>query len=232
MSLDDSELSARIRRHATRHAAPDGLRANILAQVALDQAGRATRRAPRKEGARRVWWPFSRDGLALNWRPTAMGFALGLACAVIVLPVAQRLNLNGGMDAELVTDHVRALRTGPLTQVVSTDRHTVKPWFQGRIDYAPPVFDFVAEGFPLRGGRIEHVRGNVVATLAYSRDLHQIDLFVWPSDARTSPVRSVNRGFNVLHWADGSMQYWAVSDVEAAELERLAQLWQARAAAQ
>jgi anti-sigma factor RsiW len=231
MSFDDPELSAHIRRYATRHAAPGHLRAKVLAQVALDEAGR-TAQPPRTAQKPRRWSLFGADGLALSWRPTAIGFAFGLACAVAVVPLVQRLNLNGPLDTELVADHVHALRTGPLTQVVSTDRHTVKPWFQGRIDYAPPVFDFAADGFPLRGGRIEQVRGNAVATLAYSRDLHQIDLFVWPSDAKIPPTRLVNRGFNVMHWADGSMQYWAVSDVEAAELERLAQLWQARAAGQ
>jgi anti-sigma factor RsiW len=231
MSLDDSELSARIRRHAMRHAAPDRLRASVLAQVAVDEAGRTSQpqRTPR---ARRSWWPFGSGSVAVNWRQTAAGFALGLACAVVVLPLAQRLNVNESMDSELVADHVRALRSGPLTEVVSTDRHTVKPWFQGRIDYAPPVFDFASDGFPLRGGRLEHVRGNAVATLAYSRDLHNIDLFVWPSDTKSAPVRSVSRGFNVVHWADGSMQYWAVSDVEGAELLRFAEMWQVRAAAQ
>jgi anti-sigma factor RsiW len=231
MSLDDSELSAHIRRHATRHAAPDRLRANLLAQVALDDVDRATQ-PTRAVRPRKRWSLFGDGGLALNWRPTAVGFAFGLACAVLAVPVIQRLNVNGTLETELVAGHVRALRTGPLMQVVSTDRHTVKPWFQGRIDYAPPVFDLVAEGFPLRGGRIEHVRGNAVATLAYSRDLHQIDLFVWPSETKTPPTRLVQRGFNVVHWADGSMQYWAVSDVEAAELERMAQIWQGRMTAQ
>lgn len=228
MSLDDSELSARIRRDATRHAAPDRLRANLLAQAALDDADRATQppRTVRPRG-----WLFGDGGLLLNWRPTAVGFALGLACAVLAVPVIQRLNVNGTLETELVSDHVRALRSGPLMQVVSTDRHTVKPWFQGRIDYAPPVFDLAAEGFPLRGGRIEQVRGNAVATLLYARDLHQIDLFVWPSDAKTPTTHLVQRGFNVVHWADGSMQYWAVSDLEAAELGRMAQIWQARTAA-
>jgi anti-sigma factor RsiW len=132
----------------------------------------------------------------------------------------------------VVADHVRALQIGPLAEVVSTDRHTVKPWVQGRLDYAPPVFDLAAEGFPLMGGRIEHVRGNVVATLAYARERHVIDVFVWPSTAQQAPTRSLRKGFNVLHWADGSMQYWAVSDLERGEMERFARLWRERVAAQ
>ena len=224
MSLDDEELSSQIRQHATRYTAPDGLRAGIRAQIALADAGRAAR-------PRHRWFDFGSLSFAhFGWRTASVSFALGLACAVIVLPAVQRLDLNPPMDAELVTDHVRALKVGRLTDVVSTDRHTVKPWFQGRLDYAPPVFDLAADGFPLLGGRVEHVRGNVVATLAYARDRHMIDVFVWPSETKTMPVRSVNKGFNVLHWADGSMQYWAVSDVEGGELERFAQLWQAQAA--
>jgi len=223
MSLDDDNLSALIRRHATRHAAPDSLRAGLRTQIALAEASRGEPPAPRVQ--RRRW-------LALGWRTASLSFAFGVACTLLVVPLAQRLDLNEPMDADLVADHVRALQVGPLTEVVSTDRHTVKPWFQGRLDYAPPVFDLAADGFPLMGGRIEHVRGNVVATLAYARERHVIDVFVWPSTAQQAPARSMRKGFNVLHWSDGSMQYWAVSDLERAEMERFARLWRERVAAQ
>lgn len=228
MSLDDEELSALIRGHATRHAAPDTLRAGVRTQIAVAEAGRATTAPARPEAARlarRAW-------IALRWRTAAVSFALGLACALLVIPFVARLDLHEPLDADLVAIHVRALQTGRLTEVVSTDRHTVKPWFQGRLDYAPPVPDLGADGFALVGGRIEHVRGNVTATLAYRSNRHPIDVFVWPSDAQTAPLRTVRRGFNVLHWADGSMQYWAVSDVERARIERFAQLWRERVAAQ
>jgi len=226
MNLDDEELSSQIRQHASRYKAPDGLRAGIRAQIALAEAGRASR-------PRRRWFDFGSLSFAgFGWRTASVSFVFGLACAMLVVPVVQRWNFNESLDTELVGDHVRAMGAGPLVEVVSTDRHTVKPWFQGRIDYAPPVFDFATDGFPLKGGRLEHVRGNVVATLAYKRDLHNIDVFVWPSEAKTLPVHTIYRGFNVLHWADGSMQYWAVSDVEIAELERFAQLWRAQTAKQ
>ena len=223
MSLDDEKLSSQIREHATRHAAPDALRAGIRTQIALAEAGRAAPPAP-AEPARRRWRGFS-------WPTACVSFALGLACALFVPPLAQRLDLSEPLDAELVADHVRALQIGPLTEVASSDRHTVKPWFQGRLDYAPPVFDLAADGFPLAGGRTERVRGSTVAALAYARNRHVIDVFVWPSGAKTAPLRSVHRGFNVLHWADGAMQYWAVSDLEPTELARFAQLWVDRAAA-
>jgi anti-sigma factor RsiW len=157
---------------------------------------------------------------------------MGMLCMALVLPMLQRLSLNEPIDEELVATHVRALKVGPLAEVVSTDRHTVKPWFQGRLDYAPPVFDFAADGFPLRGERIEHVRGNVVATLVYARNRHVVDVFIQPGTAPSAPARTVHNGFNVMHWSDGSMQYWIVSDFDRSELEAFTKLWRERAAAQ
>ncbi|HEY9064246.1 MAG TPA: anti-sigma factor [Burkholderiaceae bacterium] len=227
--MDEQELSEQIRRHATRHAAPDGLRAGIRAQIALADAGRADAPAPtsaRAPGPRARWFA---------WRTAAASFALGVACALVVPPVLQRVAPGGlaePLEAELVADHVRALQVGPLAEVASSDRHTVKPWFQGRLDYAPPVFDLAADGFPLQGGRVEHVGGGAVAALAYVRNRHVIEVFVWPSEAPAAATHRVRRGFNVLHWADGAMQYWVVSDMERAELERFGEIWRARVAAQ
>jgi anti-sigma factor RsiW len=222
MSLDDQELSALIRKHATRHAAPDGLRAGIRTQTALAEAGRKSAPAP----AKAPLWHWFR----FNWGTASASFALGMLCMVLVLPLAQRFNAGEPIDADLVADHVRALQVGPIVEVVSTDRHTVKPWFQGRLDFAPPVLDLAGEGFPLMGGRIEHVRGNVAATLAYTHNRHVIDLFIWPSAEQQAPARSLRRGFNVVRWADGSMQYWAVSDMDRDEIETFTRLWQERAA--
>lgn len=221
MSLDDKDLSALIHQHATRHTAPDGLRAAIRTQVALDEARRAPAPAADKPVPGR-WFSF-------GWGTASASFALGMLCMALLLPLAQRVNLGEPVDADLVTRHVRALQVGPIVEVVSTDRHTVKPWFQGRLDYAPPVFDLAADGFPLMGGRIEHVRGNVVATLAYMRNRHVVDVFILPSDEQKAPVRSLSRGFNVVNWADGSMQYWAVSDMDRAEIEVFTKLCRERA---
>lgn len=228
MTIEDDELRALIRQHATRHAAPDNLRASIRTQMALEDARRTPPTAPPRdahERPRRGWFAF-------GWGTASASFALGILCTVLLLPLAQRIDLGESVDADLVTDHVRALRSGPIADVLSSDRHTVKPWFQGRLDYAPPVFDLAGDGFPLIGGRIEHVRGQAVATLAYSHNRHVLDLFVWPSGAQQQPVRQVRRGFNVVHWADGSMQYWAVSDMDRAEIEAFARAWRQRAAAQ
>ena len=227
MSAEDDDLSALIRRHATRHAAPDALRASIRTQVALEDARRTPLPAPPRtdERPRRAW-------LTFGWGTASASFVLGMLCMALLIPLAQRVNLREPVDADLVADHVRALQSGSVAEVLSSDRHTVKPWFQGRLDYAPPVYDLASDGFPLVGGRIEHVRGNVVATLAYSHNRHVVDLFVWPSSEHAAPARQVRRGFNVVHWADGPMQYWAVSDMDRAEIESFTRLWQQRAAAQ
>lgn len=219
---DDPELSNRIRQHATRHTAPDALRAAIRAQVALAEAGRpaAAGAGPR---VRRAWW-------ASRWLVGAGGFAFGLLFALLVVPAL--LKPEQPIDATLVAAHVRALRDGP-TEVASSDRHTVKPWFQGRIDYAPPVFDLADAGFPLVGGRTEKLQGPAVAALTYTSRRHVIALFVWPDTAPRGapavPEHLTRRGFNLLHWSDKSMSFWAVSDVERAELERFMQALQARA---
>jgi anti-sigma factor RsiW len=220
MNPDDKQLSELIKRHATRHAAPDSLRAGLRTHLALAEASKppVVRRVP-------LWSRFWDNGVL---RGGSMGFATGLLVMALALPVAQNLMQTESLDADLVSSHVRAMKMGPLTEVVSTDRHTVKPWFQGRLDYAPPVIDLGADGFPLKGGRIEHVRGNVVAALVYASNLHVIDMYVWPTNAKTDQVDLTRRGFNVLNWSDGSMQYWAVSDVERSELERFAQLWRRR----
>ena len=222
MSLDDQDLSALIQRHATRHAAGDALRASIGTQLALADAGRTAVAQP------------ARKATGFGWRSAVIGFAFGIATALVVVPLVQRAEFGATLENELVADHVRALKIGPLIDVASSDRHTVKPWFQGRLDYAPPVLDLAGDGFMLSGGRVEHVRGQAVATLAYLYNRHVIDVFVWPvasGEASESLRVSVQRGFSVARWNVGAMQLWAVSDVEQSEIERFARLWQQRAAA-
>lgn len=216
---DDPDLSALIRRHATRHAASDELRAAVRTQVALAEAGRA--RVPRA-GWRERWQRWA-------WRGPAAGFAAGVLAALLVGTAWLHLDLGRPLPEQVVAQHVQALGVGPLVEVLSTDRHTVKPWFQGRIDYAPPVRDLGAAGFPLTGGRISPLGGRPVAALAYQRQRHVIDLYIWPSEAQAVPQLGSHRGFNLVHWADGTMQFWAVSDVEPAELQRFVQAWQAAA---
>jgi anti-sigma factor RsiW len=115
---------------------------------------------------------------------------------------------------------VRALRDARLFDVRSSDQHTVKPWFLGKLDFSPPVEDLASIGFPLVGGRLDRVRGQPVATLVYQRRLHPISLSIWPAtdDAASDDARTV-RGFQVRHWTRNGMAFWAVSDVNDAELD-------------
>ena len=163
------------------------------------QAGRA---APdNAPAARRRSWRY------VGWRTASLSFVFSLAFALLVVLAVQRPDADDPMHAEVVAEHVRAVRSGLLAQVVSTDHHTVKPWLQGRLDDAPPVFDLAAEGFPLMDDRTLGRRGHVVATLAKLRDRHVGDVFVWPRTVPQTPLRSVHMGVNVLRWADGSMEH-------------------------
>ena len=169
--------------------------------------------------------PAARRRSFVPWREVA-GFAVGAALAatimLAVLPAGQE-----GIVAALVDDHVRALQPGHLMDVVSTDQHTVKPWFDGRLDFAPPVKDLVAEGFPLVGGRLDYLGGHAVAALAYSHGKHMINLFIWPQSGElVQPASDQRDGYNVVHWTAGGMTLWAVSDLEPGLLEAFARNWQ------
>ncbi len=133
----------------------------------------------------------------------------------------------GHAGEQIVAGHIRALQPGHLEDVPSSDQHTVKPWFDGRIDFAPPVKDLAAQRFPLRGGRLDYAAGRPVAALVYQRDKHVIDLFVWPAaESAARPAESTERqGYNVVHWAQDGMVLWAVSDLEASQLREFAEDW-------
>lgn len=199
-------LSQRLGQEAAYHRMPSALRARLVAEV-----------SPAPQVIRRSFAP-----RLPSFGYGAIGFAMAACLALVLLP-------RGGPDMtdEVIASHIRALQPGHLEDVISTDRHTVKPWFDGRLDFAPPVQDFVAQGFPLVGGRLDYLDGRPVAALVYRRDKHIINLFVWPAPgaADTAPEGGVRAGYDVLSWRQGGMQFWAASDVEAAALRQFAGLW-------
>lgn len=131
------------------------------------------------------------------------------------------------LSAELVDGHIRSLQPGHLNDVVSTDQHTVKPWFDGKLDFAPEVRDFAAQGFPLQGGRLEVAEGRSVAALVYARRKHIINVFLWPSSEGVKNMQSGSRqGYNWIRWNTGSFEMWAISDANNGDLRELHDLWQ------
>src|SRR5262249_16784914 len=126
------------------------------------------------------------------------------------------------LSAQIVDAHLRALQPGHLVDVISTDQHTVKPWFDGKLDFAPPVADLSAEGFPLQGGRLDAVHGGKAAALAYGRRKHLISVFIWPASKQDLSVHSGNeQGYNWLCWQKNGMEFSAVSDASPTDLTEL-----------
>jgi anti-sigma factor RsiW len=156
-----------------------------------------------------------------DWR-----IAAGLLVAAFVGWSAASLRPIGSLEPttattnQLVDAHVRSLLPNHLMDVVSTDRHTVKPWFAGKTDIAPPVVDLTDKGFPLLGGRLDYVDGHSAAVLVYGRRLHTINVFVWRTGAGEPRDGAFEvRGHSLLHWTNGGLSYWAVSDAAEPELE-------------
>jgi anti-sigma factor RsiW len=139
--------------------------------------------------------------------------------------------LNQGQEARLAAEvqsaHVRSLMANHLTDITSTDQHTVKPWFNGKLDFSPPVEDLSPQGFPLIGGRLDYLDGHPVAALVYQRNKHDINLFIWPSTTGDEGLGfSTYNGYNVYHWTQSGMAYWAVSDLNPDELKGFVELVQ------
>ncbi len=162
-----------------------------------------------------------------RFRATVVWRSLALAASVAVVAFGGwQLGLQRGrgesLAAEVLTSHIRSLMPGHLTDVQSSDQHTVKPWFNGKLDYSPPVYDFAGQGFPLLGGRLDYVGGRPVAALVYGRRQHVINVVLWPRDRdprASAPAAHTRQGYHVLRWVTPDYVYWAASDLGLAELQ-------------
>jgi anti-sigma factor RsiW len=166
-----------------------------------------------------------------NWRWIPSLAVAGLLVAVVATALVffwQRGSRTDLLATEVVSSHVRSLMVSHLTDVPSSDQHTVKPWYEGKLDFSPPVVDLGPQGFTLVGGRLDYLAGRPVAALVYQRRQHVINLFIFPDqgDAVSGGGTLVRQGYNLIHWNRSGMIFWAVSDLNMSELQEFSQLLQ------
>ncbi len=231
---DCASCAARVRAHHELRAALGSESFYFRAPASLEQRVRsALGGAAGRRRSRFAAWP-ALAARAAAWPSLAAAAAIVLAAVFgwRLLGPASRPAPNDLLTAELVASHVRSLMPGHLTDVPSSDQHTVKPWFAGRLDFSPPVADLRDAGFPLAGGRLDYVGNRPVAALVYGRRLHTINLFVWPagSGSEAGEWAEARRGYNLVGWTRAGMRFCAVSDLNATELREFARLVQERLA--
>jgi anti-sigma factor RsiW len=191
---------------------PESLRARIRAELPVGKA------QPKLISMRRR--------TVLEWLAVAAAIVIAFVLGAKVIP-----NIGGQRQAnllaeEIVASHIRSLQPGHLFDVQSTDQHTVKPWFDGKLDFAPPVTDLANQGFPLVGGRLDYLDSRDVAALVYQRQKHLINVFIWPVELRPTTLPGIQtiQGYNLVFWWRDGMYFCVASDLNVAELRGFAQL--------
>ena len=213
-------LRTALQGNSLAYAAPVALRERIQSSL------RASSGTEVRES--KIKWP------SLNMWQLAGAFALLALISISGWQWTARLRVPSSdqrITAEVFSSHVRSLEGNHLMDVVSTDQHTVKPWFDGKLDFSPPVEDLASDGFPLVGGRLDYVENREVASLIYQRRKHFINVFVWPNPRGSDSNQAIEsrQGYNIMRWSRGGFQFWAVSDVAAPDLAEFVWLLEFRA---
>lgn len=211
---ESGALAEAITLRARRFEAPAALHQQVMANLRAEA------------GERRVL-PFPQKQKWVVWAIAALVLA-GVFLTGVLIP-RRDADQQDLLTKAIVASHVRSLMADHLADVASTDRHTVKPWFNGKLAFSPPVFDLAKEGFPLVGGRIDYFDQHPVAALVFGRDKHIINLFIWPTNATRHEKLTTGKtisasGYHLVHWIDEEMNFCAVSDLNAPELRQFAKL--------
>jgi anti-sigma factor RsiW len=206
------EQQASIRAIAPYYTAPAQLQQSVRAALQRAAANEAAVKA------RNTPW---------RWLAIAASILLAISVAWNVRRPQPRTVENDLVAQNILSDHIRSLIGTHLLDVPSSDQHTVKPWFNGKLDFSPEVKDFASQGFPLIGGRLDYLTDRTVAALIYRRRQHVINLFTWPADSSAVTDSHFSRnGYNAVHWTHGAMTCWAVSDIAITELEQFRSLYE------
>lgn len=203
--------SRRIKESFMRHSTPDVLKARIRNALAQDDA--FTLPAPPVRVRPR--WP----ALA------AAGLILAIASSALTATLMRQSAARNTLADAVADSHIRSLMPGHLTDVVSTNQHQVKPWFNGRVDLSPAVPNLDSAGFPLAGGRVDYINGRAVPVVTYTRRQHVINVYARPADGRSSSAHESRNGFHMIEWQSAGLDYWVVSDLNSAELEQFIALF-------
>jgi mycothiol system anti-sigma-R factor len=203
---EQTALQTIMKTNARYYQAPEHLRERVRASLGEPGSGRR---------ARFPW----------RWVAVAACLVMVLGLGLIVERLAFATSRQDRLAQEVASAHIRSLQVEHKVDVLSSDQHVVKPWFNGKLDFSPPVRELKAQDFFLVGGRLDYLDDRPVAALVYRRRDHVINLFVWPdlSNADTAPQQTARQGYHLIHWSRGGMHHWVVSDLDPRELHELVQ---------
>jgi anti-sigma factor RsiW len=210
------------RSYQERRALRDGVRSSAVYFNAPEELRQRIQRSLRQAAGT----PSTSRRMSWQWIRVAAPLAAAALVALMLIPVFRGPSPESIVTQEVVSSHIRSLMANHLADVPSSDQHTVKPWFDGKLDFSPPVSDLAKEGFPLIGGRLDYLDNRPVAALVYRRDKHVINVFVWPAgtSAQASGSVKTQQGYNVIRWTAAGMNFWVVSDLERNQLAKFTDL--------